>query len=257
MISLVIPVYNEEKNVALLQQKLSAVLSRLNREYEIIYVDDGSTDQTFIELEKIQRQDTAHIKIIQFTRNFEKSAALMSGFSQAQGEIIITMDGDLQDEPEEIHRFIEKLEAGYDCVTGWKVKRHDPFSKTFPSRIFNFLVAKISKLKIHDFNCGFKAYTREAVLSLNLYGGLYRFIPAILNAQGFKITEIGVLHHERKFGISKYGAGRFIKGFFDITTLWVLLRFSQKPSHFFGNFGILSAVAGLLIIVLLWKKLNK
>ena len=159
------------------------------------------------------------------------------------------MDGDLQDEPEEISRFIEKIEAGADCVTGWKVHRHDPISKTFPSKIFNFMVSKITKLKVHDFNCGFKAYTKEAAQSLNLYGGLYRFIPALLYTKGFSVEEIGVKHHARKFGKSKYGAGRLIKGFFDITTLWVLLRFSQKPSHFFGNLGMFSSILGFLVIV--------
>lgn len=252
MISIIIPVYNEEQSVKLLQEKLAAVLPSLNQSYEIIYIDDGSTDKTFAALAEIRAQNLNTVKVIRFTRNFEKSAALMAGFKEAAGDIIITMDGDLQDEPAEIPTFLAKIKEGYDCVTGWKVNRQDPFSKTFPSRIFNFLVARIVNLKIHDYNCGFKAYTAEAVAELNLYGGLYRFIPALLFAKGFKIAEIAVKHHARPFGKSKYGAGRLVKGFFDITSLWALLRFSQKPSHFFGNAGLFSFLLGFLIIVALY-----
>lgn len=248
MISIVIPVYNEEDSVKPLQEKLSAVLSRLQLVYEIIYVDDGSTDKTFSNLAEIRQASPQEVKVIKFTGNFEKSAALMAGLNEATGDIIITMDGDLQDEPEEIPRFLAKLNEGFDCVTGWKASRQDPVSKTFPSKIFNFLVSRIANLKVHDFNCGFKAYTKEAAKSLSLYGGLYRFIPAILAAKGFSVAEIAVLHHARAFGKSKYGTGRLIKGCLDITSLWALLRFSQKPSHFFGNAGLLAFSLGFIII---------
>jgi glycosyltransferase involved in cell wall biosynthesis len=185
MISLVIPVYNEVGNVSLLFNKIKEVLSRLNRDFELIFIDDGSTDGTAAELAGLFRQDPQHLRVIQFTRNFEKSAALMAGYQLVQGEVVVTLDGDLQDDPEEIPNFIKKIEEGYDCVVGWKVKRYDPLSKTLPSKLFNFLVGQIAKVKIHDFNCGFKCYTKEAVGELNLYGGLYRFAPAILNFKGF------------------------------------------------------------------------
>lgn len=248
MISIIIPVYNEEASVKPLQEKLNAVLGRINQPYEIIYVDDGSTDNTFSVLAELKKLNANTVKVIQFTRNFEKSAALMAGFKEAVGEVVITMDGDLQDEPEEIPRFLAKINEGYDCVTGWKANRRDPLSKIFPSKIFNFLVSRMVNLRIHDYNCGFKAYSQEAVAELNLYGGLYRFIPALLFAKGFRIAEIGVKHHPRPFGKSKYGAGRLVKGFLDITSLWALLRFSQQPSHFFGNAGLFSFLLGFLII---------
>ena len=249
MISIVIPVYNEEKSLEPLTQKLRDVLNRQNQNYEIIYIDDGSTDRSFYELQNLYQQNPDHLKIIQFTKNFEKAAALMAGLNQAQGEIVFTMDGDLQDDPEEISNFLKKIGEGYDCVVGWKAKRYDPLSKTLPSKLFNYFVSRISKVKIHDFNCGFKAFTKEAADSLNLYGGLYRFIPALLGDKGFKITEIPVKHHRRKFGKSKYGFGRFVKGFFDIITLSVLIKFSQRPAHFFGNFGVLSSLIGLAVII--------
>lgn len=249
MISVVIPVYNEKESLPLLYQKLREALGRMNTEYEIIFIDDGSTDGSVAELSNIYNQDQSQAKVIQFTKNFEKAAGLMAGFKEARGEVIITIDADLQDEPEEIPNFVNKINEGYDCVVGWKAKRYDPISKTIPSKLFNYLVSKIAKVKIHDFNCGFKAMTKEAMNSLDLYGGLYRFTPALLSVKGFKITEIPVRHHPRRYGKSKYGAARFIKGFFDIITVLVLLRFSQRPAHFFGNLGALSSLMGILVIL--------
>lgn len=252
-ISVVVPAYNEEKNLEILYEKLKSVLDNLKCEYEIIFVDDGSTDKTFEVLEKLHKKDKG-VKVIQFRKNFGKSAALSAGFRYCTGDIVITMDGDLQDDPSEIPKFIEKLKE-FDVVSGWRYNRKDPITKKLPSKFFNWLAAHITGVKIHDFNCGFKAYKKEVIKEINLYGELHRYIPALASWKGFRVCEIKVAHHPRLHGKSKYGAGRLIKGFLDLITVKFLTTYLNRPLHFFGVFGILSTFFGLLLglyLIYIW-----
>ena len=246
-LSLIIPVYNEQDNVLPLYNKLKAVLEY---DHELIFIDDGSKDNTYEILKNIQKKDSK-LKIIRFRNNFGKSEALSKGFKHAKGDIIITMDGDLQDDPEEIPRFIEKIKEDYDLVVGWKYKRQDPLSKTIPSKFFNFLIKVLTGVKIHDSNCCFKAYKKEVVKNLKIYGELHRYIPSLVNWKGFKVTEIKVKHHKRLHGKSKYGFSRLLKGFLDLLTIKFLIKYSKKPLHFFGSIGIISFLLGALISVYL------
>jgi len=246
-LSLIIPVYNEQDNVLPLYNKLKAVLEY---DHELIFIDDGSKDNTYEILKNIQKKDSK-LKIIRFRNNFGKSEALSKGFKHAKGDIIITMDGDLQDDPEEIPRFIEKIKEDYDLVVGWKYKRQDPLSKTIPSKFFNFLIKVLTGVKIHDSNCCFKAYKKEVVKNLKIYGELHRYIPSLVNWKGFKVTEIKVKHHKRLHGKSKYGFSRLLKGFLDLLTIKFLIKYSKKPLHFFGSIGIISFFLGALISVYL------
>ena len=213
-LSIVVPVMNEDENVRPLYQKLSHQLNSLGQIYEIIFVDDGSTDNTFKELKTLHEEHPETIKVIRFRRNFGKTPALVAGFSRCQGEIIFTMDGDLQDDPEEIPNFLEKINEGYDLVSGWKFPRLDPISKTFPSRVFNGMVSKMTGVHLHDINNGFKAYRREVIEDshLKLYGEFHRFIPVMAQWRGFSVTEIKVHHYPRIHGVSKFGAKRFARG---------------------------------------------
>ena len=240
-LSVVIPVKNEQDSVLPLIASLQTVLR--NYSYEIIFVDDGSTDNT---LNAILSQKQPSIKVVQLRRNFGKAVALQAGFSRVAGKYVITMDGDLQDDPLEIPRFVAKLDEGYDLVSGWKIRRKDPLSKTVPSRIFNILTSMATGVKLHDFNCGFKAYRQEVVKSLNLYGELHRYIPALAYWQGFKVVEIPVRHHPRKHGKSKYGFSRLFKGFFDLITVRYLTHYSDRPLHFFGAVGMVLYAAGFV-----------
>src|SRR5215813_4992001 len=202
-ISFVIPLMNEEQSVHLLFEKLSSQMQRGGQRYEVIFIDDGSTDGTFRELEKLHEQYAGIVRVVRFRRNFGKTAALVAGFSRCRGSIIFTMDGDLQDDPQEIPRFLAKLDEGYDLVSGWKFPRLDPISKTFPSRIFNWLVRKMTGVHLHDINNGFKAYRREIIEDpyLKLYGDFHRFIPVIAESRGFRVTEMKVHHYPRQFGV--------------------------------------------------------
>lgn len=246
-ISVVIPVMNEEDSLPILYDRLSEVLQTVSSEYEIVFIDDGSTDNSFVILNDLHHQDSHRIKVLQFRRNFGKSAALSAGFAEVSGDIVFTMDADLQDDPQEIPQFLAKLEEGYDLVSGWKFPRLDPISKTFPSKIFNQVTSFLTGVKLHDFNCGFKAYRREVVQELQLYGELYRFIPALAHQQGFKVTEIKVKHHPRKFGYSKYGFSRLFRGFFDLITVLFLTQYIRRPLHLFGWPGVLSFLIGMII----------
>ncbi|HWQ19926.1 MAG TPA: glycosyltransferase family 2 protein [Methanotrichaceae archaeon] len=245
-LSVVIPAYNEEGNIADLYHDLHAVLASLGCDYEILFIDDGSTDGTFHALKEIRQKDN-RIKIIRLRRNFGKSVALNIAFKYAKGDIVITMDGDLQDDPSEIPRFIKKLEEDYDLVSGWKYDRKDPLTKRLPSRIFNELSSKITGVKIHDFNCGFKAYRRDFLKSICLYGEMHRYIPALAQWHGFRVAEIKVVHHPRRSGRSKYGFSRIFKGFLDLITVKFLIGYSTRPLHVFGIPGITSLSAGLCI----------
>lgn len=243
-LSFVIPVYNEEKSLMELRAKIGENVG--NKTYEIIFVNDGSTDDSSKFLEQLN-QDDKNVKVINFRTNFGKSAALQSGFNEAQGEIVFTLDADLQDDPREIPRFIEKIEEGYDLVSGWKKHRKDPITKTVPSKFFNFFTSLMFKLKLHDYNCGFKAYRKEVIKSVTIYGELHRYIPALANAQGFSVTEIPVIHHKRKFGKTKYGAKRFIKGFLDLLTVNLITKYEKSPLYLFGLTGIMTTFTGFAI----------
>ncbi|MFC1561420.1 glycosyltransferase family 2 protein [candidate division KSB1 bacterium] len=245
-ISVVIPFFNEEESLKPLCDVLLEQLNKLDRPYEIIFVDDGSTDRSAEVLLNV-RESADNIKLIQFQTNYGKSAALSVGFEHAQGQYIITMDADLQDDPREIPRLLDKLEEGYDIVSGWKKERNDPWSKRIPSKIFNYVTSLVSGLKLHDHNCGLKVYRREVTRSVSIYGELHRYIPALAYYHGFKSAEIPVKHHPRRFGKTKYGLWRFFSGFFDLLTVILLTRFTRSPLHLFGIAGMVFFVAGFCI----------
>ncbi len=244
--SFVIPVYDEEQSVPLLYEQLTTQLKKLGQSYEIIFIDDGSRDNSFKVIEELHRQDSA-VKAIRFRRNFGKTPALMAGFQRCRGDIIFTMDADLQDDPAEIPAFLEKLNEGYDLVSGWKFPRLDPLSKTLPSKVFNKTVALTTGVTLHDMNCGFKAYRREVIDELRIYGELHRFIPVLAAGRGFRITEIKVQHHPRKYGVSKFGAKRFTRGFLDLLSVLFLTTYMRTPLRLFGTLGFLSFLIGFLI----------
>ena len=250
-LSIVVPVMNEEQNVRPLFQKLSDQLNSLGQIYEIIFVDDGSTDNTFKELKKLHDEHPGTIQVIRFRRNFGKTPALVAGFSRCRGEIIFTMDGDLQDDPEEIPHFLEKINEGYDLVSGWKFPRLDPISKTFPSRVFNGLVSKMTGVHLHDINNGFKAYRREVIEDshLKLYGEFHRFIPVMAHWRGFSITEIKVHHYPRIHGVSKFGAKRFARGLIDLMNVLFLTTFLRTPLRFFAPLGFWTFLLGMMVDV--------
>lgn len=244
--TVVIPLYNEEGSLRELHSQLRSTLQRTNSRYELIFVDDGSTDKSFQVLRDLKRID-GRVKIIRFRRNFGKSAALAVGFEKAQGEYVITMDADLQDDPAEIPSLIRKLEEGYDLVSGWKKVRKDPITKTIPSRFFNFVTRVMSGIKIHDFNCGLKAYRNEVVKSVQVYGELHRYVPVLAHNEGFKVGEMVVQHRPRKFGKTKFGIGRFWKGYLDLLTVLFTTRYFRRPLHLFGFWGMVAVFAGFVI----------
>jgi glycosyltransferase involved in cell wall biosynthesis len=253
-VSVVIPLYNEKESLPELTQRIVDILEKMNLRYELLFIDDGSDDGSLPLLKQLQKQ-CAHIKIISFRKNNGKSAALAEGFQIAQGEIIITMDADLQDDPEEIPSLIEKINSGYDMVSGWKKKRHDPLKKKIPSKIFNKTTSLLTGIKIHDFNCGLKAYRQEVIKEIPVYGELHRYLPVLAHWRGYRVGEVIVKHHPRKFGITKYGWRRFFHGFFDLLTVLFLTRYRQKPLHLFGFFGLLSFSLGFVIslyLTILW-----
>lgn len=245
-ISIVVPVYNEEGNLAELHRRLTAVLARLALPYEFIFVDDGSKDGTWGVIKSLRNEDP-HVSALRHRRNFGKAQALANGFAVARGDAVITMDGDLQDDPDELPRFIDELNKGYDLVSGWKQRRQDPIGKTAPSRVFNWTVRKVSGVQLHDFNCGFKGYRREVTRSIRLYGELHRFTPVLAAAEGFRIQELPVKHHPRTWGKSKYGWSRLVKGFLDLLTVTFLTNYRQRPMHLFGLPGLLSLFVGVLV----------
>ncbi len=245
MLSIIIPVYNEEKNIQLLY---SQIKKAIKQNHEIIFIDDGSTDNSFNILKKLHKKDSS-IKIIQFRKNFGKTPALMAGFELAKGNIIITMDADLQNDPQDISRFLEKIKQGYDVVSGFRYKRKDSILKKIPSKFYNWLARKLTKVNLHDFNCGFKAYRKEVLKNLNLYGEMHRYIPIFTELQGYKTTEIKIIHHKRKFGKSKYGFFRLLKGFLDLLYVKFWLDYSTRPIHFFGGIGILQYFLAIIILI--------
>lgn len=245
-LTVVIPLYNEAESLPELSDQLKEVLDQSGLRYELLFVDDGSTDNSFKVLQSIHEQDL-RVKVIRFRRNFGKSAALSAGFQAANGNIVVTMDADLQDDPSEIPRLIEKLRDGYDLISGWKKKRHDPISKTIPSRFFNFVTSTVTGIKLHDFNCGLKAYRKELVKELKIYGELHRYIPVLAHWAGYRVGEITVRHRPRKYGKTKFGIGRFWRGFLDLLTILFTTRYIRRPLHLFGVWGLISFLIGLAI----------
>lgn len=249
-ITCVIPVLNEAESLRPLYQEITTVAKAENYSLEIVFVDDGSTDDSWGVIERLAAEDS-RIKGIRFRRNFGKAAALSAGFAAATGEIVFTLDADLQDDPQEMPRFLEEMNKGFDVVSGWKQVRHDPWHKVGPSRVFNWLVGRLTGVKLHDHNCGFKCYRREIFDEVRIYGELHRFVPVLAAARGWKVSEIIVNHRARKFGSSKYGVSRIVKGFLDLLTVYFLTGFDQRPQHLLGSLGILSFFAGSVALLYL------
>jgi glycosyltransferase involved in cell wall biosynthesis len=245
VISVVIPVYNERESLPQLHAEVEAVAAANNLDLEVIFVDDGSSDGSWGVIAALAGKH-AWTHGIRFRRNFGKAAALSAGFKAARGEVVMTLDADLQDDPKEVPRFLEALGGGLDVVSGWKRVRLDPWHKTMPSRVFNGLVGWLTGVRLHDHNCGFKCYRAEVLREVRLYGELHRFVPVLAAARGFRIGEIPVDHRPRRFGHSKYGVRRFIKGFLDLLTVKFLTGFRQRPQHLLGSVGLLSFALGLL-----------
>lgn len=245
-LSFVIPIKNEEGNIKTLTREIKAVCSAIKKTYEILLIDDGSTDKSYKVVKILSKPDSA-IRGIKLRGNFGKTTALSVGFAYSRGGIIFTLDGDSQDNPAEIPKFLEKLKEGYDLVSGWKKERHDPITKTLPSKLGNWITRTLTGIKIHDLNCGYKAYKREVTQNLSLYGELYKFIPIIAAKQNYKVGEVIVRHRKRVQGKSKFGWERNIKGFLDIITIVFLTTYLHKPAHFFGTLGIIFFIPGFLI----------
>ena len=259
MLSIVIPVYNEDESLQLLHAELDAVASQHGYALDIIMVDDGSTDGSWREIQRLSDADP-RVRGLRFRRNFGKAAALSAGFELARGELVFTLDADLQDDPKEIPRFLEKMESDLDVVSGWKQVRHDPWHKVGPSRVFNWMVSRLTGVALHDHNCGFKCYRREIFDEVRLYGELHRFVPVLAAARGYRVGEIVVEHRQRQHGRSKYGVTRILKGFLDLLTVKFLTGFGQRPQHVLGTVGMLFFFLGgmgmlllLLARVLTWN----
>lgn len=259
-LSIVVPVVDEEENVDELYRQLSATMAGTHRVTEFVFVDDGSRDGTAARLQSLYEVDD-RVRVLSLRRNFGKTAALLAGFREARGAVVITMDGDLQDDPKEIPRFLAALDDGCDLVSGWKRRRHDPIGKTLPSKLFNLTVRRTTGIPLHDFNCGFKAYRREVLDELKLYGELHRFIPVLAFWRGYRIAELEVEHHPRRHGVSKFGTGRLLKGLLDFLKVLFLTRYLQRPLQLFGLLGLGLLVLGslgfvyLLILKLLGQSL--
>ncbi len=255
-LSFVIPVHNEEATLKILFEKIQIVMSQTGIDsYEVIFIDDGSRDYSWREIVDLTRNNPKLIKAIKLRRNFGKSAALAAGFRNSAGRIIFTLDADLQDDPAEIPRFLDHLELGFDLVSGWRRKRNDPISKTLPSKLFNAVACLMTGVQMHDMNCGFKAYRKEVLASIKLYGELHRYIPALANNLGFKIGEVVVEHHPRKHGKSNYGWERYARGFIDLLTVLATTHYLQKPGHLFGGLGLSFGFVGFVslgYLIVIW-----
>jgi glycosyltransferase involved in cell wall biosynthesis len=245
LLSLVIPVYNERESLTALRDEIDAAVRPLNREIEILFVDDGSRDGSWDAICALAANDP-RVHGLRFRRNFGKAAALNAGFARAAGDVVMTLDADLQDDPKEIPRFLAEIQK-VDVVSGWKQVRHDPWHKVFPSRVFNGMVSWLTGVKLHDHNCGFKAYRAEVVREVRLYGELHRFVPVLAAAEGFTTGEIAVQHRSRKFGRSKFGARRFLKGFLDLIAVWFRTNFGYRPMHAFGTLAVVLALVGVAL----------
>ena len=254
MLSIIVPAFNEQDSIAELHADIEKACKTRGYSWELIFIDDGSTDGSPQRLADLAQKDD-RVRVVTFRRNFGKAAALDAGFQRARGKIIVTADADLQDDPAEIPKFMDLINAGYDVVSGWKQVRHDSLGKTLPSKVFNNVVSRVSGVKLNDFNCGFKAYRAEALKGLRLYGELHRFIPVLVHWRGYRVGEMVVNHRPRKFGHSKYGIERLLKGFFDLMTVMLTTRFSARPLHIFGGAGFIFGAIGfgcLFYLSVLW-----
>jgi glycosyltransferase involved in cell wall biosynthesis len=245
VLSVVVPVRNEEQSVAPLADELAAALD--DYEWEVIFVDDGSTDGTFASLTRLHAEHP-RVRVVRLRRNFGKAAALAAGFAQAQGDVVVTIDGDGQDDPAEIPRLLAKLDEGFDLVSGWKSRRRDPLPRRLLSRIFNVVTGRVSGLHLHDLNCGLKAYRAEVVRGLNLYGELHRFLPVLAHYEGYRVAELPVNHRPREHGRSRYGLERYVRGFLDLLTVSFMGRYRHRPLHLFGGLGLVLGLLGLGIL---------
>ena len=249
-LSIIVPVFNEEGSLEELHRQITSVETETNQAFEIIFVEDGSKDNSWNVLKKIATANN-NVKCIRFRRNFGKAAALRAGAAETTSPLVITIDADLQDDPAEIPRFIEALGEDYDLISGWKKNRNDPLGKTLPSKVFNWLIGLMTGVKLHDHNCGFKLYRREIFDEVKLYGEMHRFVPVLATAKGFRVKEIPVNHRAREHGVSKYGLERLPKGFLDLLTVSFLTGYNQRPQHVIGALGLLSCFAGSLGIIYL------
>lgn len=240
-LSIVVPVFNEEESLPILMEQIQKVCTENHYEKEIIFVDDGSKDSSWEVISKLA-EEHPEVKAIRFRRNFGKAAGLEAGFQAASGDFIMTMDADLQDDPAEIPNFLAKLEEGFDLVSGWKKKRHDPWHKVYPSRVFNKMVSKLSKVNLHDHNCGMKCYRAAVAHELPIFGERHRFLPVLAGSRGWRVSEIVVQHRKREFGYSKYGFSRFMKGFMDLFSVWFVTVYGQRPQHLLGVYGTFLSV---------------
>ena len=250
MISVVVPVHDEERTVALLYEELQAALEPLDQPWETVFVDDGSADGSFAALTRLHNAHD-NVRVVRLRRNFGKAAALAAGFAQAQGDIVVTIDADLQDDPAEIPRLLAKLDEGFDLVSGWKTHRRDPLSRRAPSKVFNWVTGRVSGLRLHDLNCGLKAYRADVLDGLRLYGELHRFIPVLAYYRGYRIAELPVNHRPREHGRSRYGVERYVRGFLDLLTVSFIGRYRHRPLHLFGGLGLLLGFFGFLVLAYL------
>lgn len=258
MLSIIIPMLNEEESLQELYGEIVSACEEHQIEFEVVFIDDGSTDRSWSIVDELASQDD-RISGIRFRRNFGKAAALTAGMRAAHGQVIMMMDADLQDDPAEIPQFLAKLEEGYDVVNGWKQRRLDPWHKVYPSKVFNWMVSRLTKLKLHDHNCGLKLFRTEVAREIRIYGELHRFIAVLAHARGFRVAELPVHHRERQFGHSKYGVKRFMRGFLDLLTVKFLTGFGQRPQHMLGAFGLLFfglGSIGLGILAFFWILTN-
>ena len=250
MISVVVPVHNEERSVALLFDEIRSALEPLGREWETVFVDDGSTDGSFGALTRLHAAND-NVRVVRLRRNFGKATALAAGFDEATGQLIVTIDADLQDDPAEIPRLLAKLDEGFDLVSGWKARRRDRWSRRILSKIFNSATSRLSGVRLHDMNCGLKAYRAEAVRGISLYGELHRFLPVLAHHRGFRIAELPVNHRPRAHGRSRYGLERYLRGFFDLLTVSFIGRYRHRPLHLFGGLGLALGALGTAILAYL------
>ncbi|MGH3078549.1 MAG: glycosyltransferase family 2 protein [Gaiellaceae bacterium] len=250
MISVVVPLFNEEHSLAALYHEIAAVLDSQPEPYEVVFVDDGSTDGSRTVLERLHAE-TTNVVVVHLRRNFGKAAALQAGFLEARGDVVVTMDADLQDDPAEIPQLLAKLDEGFDLVSGWKSRRNDPWTRRLLSRVFNRATAVVSGVRLHDVNCGLKAYKAEVLRGMRIYGELHRFIPVLASYRGFRVAEIPVNHRARQHGRSRYGLNRYLRGFFDLLSVTFMGRYSHRPLHLFGGVGLLMGFAGSLVLLYL------
>jgi glycosyltransferase involved in cell wall biosynthesis len=250
VISVVVPVHDEERTVALLYDELESALQPLGRSWEAVFVDDGSTDGSFASLTRLHNAHD-NVRVIRLRRNFGKAAALAAGFAQAEGDVVVTIDADLQDDPAEIPRLLAKLDEGFDLVSGWKAHRRDPLTRRVLSKIFNWVTGRVSGLRLHDLNCGLKAYRAEVVRGLPLYGELHRFIPVLAHYRGHRIAELPVNHRPREHGRSRYGVERYVRGFLDLLTVSFIGRYRYRPLHLFGGLGLFLGALGFGVLLYL------